>query len=424
MKIQNFKTAVNPFSGNSLVNHYFNKSGMSQLIDNELGIRVKYVGYQYSEIFRNLTNVFLSGGDAIEDINSHFGEYLKSIPGNNVPSADTVLRSFKELTTENTIYTSDSGLLYNFNINNKLNALNIKSLKLTDQLKAGECYDFDYDNQINANNKWDAKKTYKKNKGYFPGIATIGNKIVGIENRDGNANVKFKQEDTLERFYTLLESEDITVNRSRMDAGSYSKRIIDVVDNHSKLFYIRANKSVCLFEQINNIPDWETIEINFKNYETASIPFNQFYEDRNYRLVIMREKSSDNQLDIFTQDTYIYRSILTNDYESTEKEIIEYYNARGASEKIFDEMNNDFGWKHLPFSFLNENNAFMIITAMIKNFYNYFIAIVAEKFDNINPTTRVKRFVFRFITVAGRWVYQGREWILKLFTNKPYYQLI
>ena len=126
-------------------------------------------------------------------LNSHFGEYLKSIPGNNVPSADTVLRSFKELTTENTIYTSNSGLSYNFNINNKLNMLNIKSLKLTNQLRSGEYYDFDYDNQINANNKWDAKKTYKKNKGYFPGIATIGNNIVGIENRDGNANVKFKQ---------------------------------------------------------------------------------------------------------------------------------------------------------------------------------------------------------------------------------------
>ncbi len=424
MKIQNFKTPVNPFSGTSLVNHYFNKAGMSRLIDNELGVMVKYIGYQYSEIFRNLTNVFLSGGDAIEDINTHFREYLCSIPGNNVPSADTVLRSFKELTTENTVYVSNSGLSYNFNINNKLNRLNIKSLKLTKQLKAGECYDFDYDNQVNANNKWDAKKTYKKTKGYFPGIATIGNNIVGIENRDGNANVKFKQEDTLERFYTQLESEGISINRSRMDAGSYSKNIIDVVDKHSKLFYIRANKSADMFQQINNITDWETVEINYKNYEVASIPFIQFHEDRNYRLVIMREKSCDTQLDMFTKDTYIYRSILTNDHASTEKEVIEYYNARGASEKIFDEMNNDFGWKHLPFSFLNENNAFMLITAMIKNFYNYFIKIVAEKFEDINPTTRIKRFVFRFITVAGRWVYQGREWILKLFTKRPYNQLI
>jgi hypothetical protein len=424
MKIQNFKTAVNPFSGISLVNHYFNKSGLAQLIDNELGIRTMRIGFQYSEIFRNLTNVFLSGGDVIEDINNHLGEHLKSIPHNNVPSADTVLRAIKELTTKNTVYISDKGLSYNFNINTKLNRLNIKSLKLTKQLKAGESYDFDYDNQVNANNKWDAKNTYKKNKGYLPGIATIGNKVVAIENRDGNANVKFKQEKTLERIYTLLESEGITINRSRMDAGSYSKKIIDVADRYSKLFYIRANKSADLFEQINNISDWETVEINYKNYQVASIPFAQFYEDRNYRLVIMREESSNTQLDMFTRDTYIYRSILTNDHQSTEKEVIEYYNARGASEKIFDEMNNDFGWKHLPFSFLNENNAFMIITAMIKNFYNYFIAIVARKFDDINSTTRVKRFVFRFITVAGRWVYQGREWILKLFTKRPYYQLI
>ena len=48
MKIQNYKTSVNPFSGNYLVNYYFNKTGMSQLIDSELGNRVKYAGYQYS----------------------------------------------------------------------------------------------------------------------------------------------------------------------------------------------------------------------------------------------------------------------------------------------------------------------------------------------------------------------------------------
>ena len=424
MKIQNYKTSVNPFSGISLVNYYFNHSGLSELIDNELGTRVKHACYQYSEIIRNLTNIYLSGGDVIEDINTYLGEYLKNIPGNNVPSADTILRGIKELSTENTTYISKSGISYNFNINNTLNLLNIKSLKLTDQLESGKSYDFDYDNQVNANNKWDAKNTYKKTKGYFPGVATIGNNIVAIENRDGNANVKFKQGETLERIYTLLESEGITINRSRMDAGSYSKEIIDVIAAHSKLFYIRANKSAELFEQINNITDWENVEINYKNYQVASIPFTNFFEDRNYRLVIMREESTNPQLDIFTGDTYIYRAILTNDHESSEKEVIEYYNLRGASEKIFDEMNNDFGWKRLPFSFLNQNNAFMIITAMIKNFYNYLVKIVAEKFEDIKPTTRLKRFVFRFISVAGRWVYQGREWILKLYTKRQYHLLI
>ena len=38
----------------------------------------------------------------------------------------------------------------------------------------------------------------------------------------------------------------------------------------------------------------------------------------------MREKKGDSQMDLFTQDNYSYRTILTNDHQSTEKEAIEY----------------------------------------------------------------------------------------------------
>ena len=424
MKVQKLINTVSPFAGISFVNYHFGKAGMSELIDTELGNRVTSYGYQYSDIIKNLTNVFLSGGDCVEDIGTHLGEHLKTIPDNNVPSPDTVLRGIKELSSENTVYTSERGISYNFNINEKLNRLNIKSLMLTGQLTPEKYYDYDYDNQITENNKYDAKRTYKKNKGYFPGVATIENKIVYIENRDGNANVKFKQAETLQRSYELLLEEGIHINRSRMDAGSYSKEIIDVVDRYSKLFYIRANKSDNLFEQIKEITNWQTVEINYKDYEVASIPFRQFYQERNYRLVISREKSNDNQFDVFTGDTFTYRSILTNDWESTEQEVIEYYNQRGSSEKTFDIMNNDFGWRHMSFSFLNENGAFMIITAMIKNFYNYFVALVSKVFEGINPKTRLKRFVFRFISVAGKWAYQARQWVLKLYTNKAYDKLM
>lgn len=423
MKIQKLNGTVSPLAGISFVNRLFDQVGMSNLIDNELGQRTRVTGYQYSEIIRNLSNVFISGGDCIEDINTYLKEHLKAIPNNQVPSPDTVLRGIDELSIDNSQFISNSGNAYNFNINLKLNRLNIKSLILTGQLKTGKFYDFDYDNQVIANKKYDAKRTYKKNKGYVPGIATIGDKIVYIENRDGNANVKFEQAATLKRAYELLESENIKVSRSRMDAGSYAKEIIDVVGKNSNLFYIRANKSANLLLRIKEITNWQTVEINYKNYQVASLNFTQFYEDRKYRLVIMREQSNSNQMDAFTQDTFSYRSILTNDRESTEKEVIEYYNQRGASEKTFDIMNNDFGWKHLPFSFLNQNGAFMIIMAMIKNFYNYVVRKVSEVFTDIKPATRLKRFIFRFISVAGKWKYQGRQWILKLYTNRPYDQL-
>jgi hypothetical protein len=424
VKVQKISSNVSPFAGISFVNQSFNKSGLSQLIDNELGQRVKSFGFSYSEIIRNLTNVFCSGGSCAEDIQTHLGKHLKSIPGNNVPSADTTLRGIKELGTSNTTFISKQNNNYEFNINTKLNTLNIKSLLLTNQLQQGAYYDFDYDNQVIATGKYDTKNTYKHTKGYFPGVATIGNKIVYVENRDGNANVKFEQASTLTRAYNLLNENGIKVNRSRMDAGSYSKEIIEVVASNSKLFYIRANKSAELFRQISEIETWETVEINYKLYQVASIPFAQFFEQENYRLVIMREKAKGNQIDMFTGDTFMYRSILTNDWESTEKQVIEFYNQRGSSEKLFDVMNNDFGWKHLPCSFMNENTAFLIITAMAKNFYNYFVEIVSKVFSDIKPTTRLKRFIFRFISVAGKWIYTGRQWVLKLYTDKPYESLI
>ncbi len=68
VKVQRISSNVNPFAGISFVNQSFNKSILSQLIDNEPGQRVKTVGFFYSEIIRNFTNVFCSGGSCAEDI--------------------------------------------------------------------------------------------------------------------------------------------------------------------------------------------------------------------------------------------------------------------------------------------------------------------------------------------------------------------
>ena len=53
----------------------------------------------------------------------------------------------------------------------------------TGQLKEGEGYDVDFDLQFVEAEKFDAKPTYKKFLGYRPGVAVIGDMIVGIENR-------------------------------------------------------------------------------------------------------------------------------------------------------------------------------------------------------------------------------------------------
>jgi hypothetical protein len=416
---------VTPFGGISYVNTEFSNCGLAQLIDNELGIRGNGAEYTHSDIFRNWFNLFFCGGECVEDVQIHLRDTLEQIPYSKVSSSDTMLREVKSLATKNTQVESSSGKVYQFNINEKMNRLNIKSLLLTGQLEKGKSYDFDYDNQIISHEKYDAKKTYRMNTGYFPGVATIGDKIVYIENRDGNANVKTGQAETLERAYTLLKEHEMTINRSRMDAGSYSEDIVKVVAKNSQLFYIRANKCHSLCDRIREIAqeDWQNVAINFKKYKVVSLPFTQFLEDRHYRLVVMGEKSDERQADLFFGDNCIYRCILTNDWDSTEQEVIEYYNQRGRSEQTFDIQNNDFGWGHLPCSDMNHNTVYLVLTAMIRNFYNYIVRKVSKVFTDILPTSRLKRFIFQFICVPGRWYYRSRQWTLGLYTDRPYEKL-
>ncbi len=60
-------------------------------------------------------------------------------------------------------------------------------------------------------------------RGYFPEVSTIGKHIVHIENRNGNTNVKDKQADTLKNAYSSLKNKAISINRSHIDCGSFSK---------------------------------------------------------------------------------------------------------------------------------------------------------------------------------------------------------
>ena len=106
-------------------------------------------------------------------------------------SSDTILRAIRELTQDNISYTSDQGKTYDFNKADKLNALLIKALMSTGELNEVESYVVDFDHQFLETEKYDAKPTYKKFLGYRPGVYVIGDKIVYIENSDGNINVRF-----------------------------------------------------------------------------------------------------------------------------------------------------------------------------------------------------------------------------------------
>ena len=410
---------ITPFGGIFHVRELFSRY-VDPVIDKVLGLRCTSYGYQYSEIAGSLSSVYFCGGDCVEDVTSHLMPHLSLHPTLRTCSSDTILRGISELATVNTTYTSDTGKSYDFNTATKLNSLLVKVLKNTGQLMAGESYDLDFDHQFIEMEKYDAKMTYKKFTGYSPGVAVIGDLIVGIENRDGNANVRFHQQDTLERIYSNLESEDIHIKRSRMDCGSCSREIVETVEKHSELFYIRANRCGSLYDSLLALRGWQREEINGIEYELNSI-ITEKWEGKAYRLVIQRERRMDGEQDLW-EGEYTYRCILTNDYTSTNREIVEFYNLRGGKERIFDDMNNGFGWARLPKSFMAENTVFLLLTAIIHNFYKFLMGRLDTKAFGLKKTSRIKAFVFKFISVPAKWIRTARHYELNIYTQNHSYQ--
>ncbi len=412
---------LTPFGGIFSIMELFNCM-LGGTIDCVLGQRCLGGGYRYSEIIRSLMCVYFCGGSCIEDVTTHLMPHLSLHPTMRTCSSDTILRAINELTQDNVTLVSASGKEYDFNTADKLNTLLVKALLASGGIKKGEAYDVDFDHQFLETEKYDCKPTYKKFLGYRPGVAVIDNMIVGIENADGNTNVRFHQEDTLHRFFTRLEGEGILVNRFRADCGSCSEDIVAEVEKHCKHFYIRANRCSSLYDDIFALRGWKKEEINGIEFELNSILVEK-WKDKAYRLVIQRQKRNDSQLDVW-EGEYTYRCILTNDYKSSMRDIVEFYNLRGSKERIFDDMNNGFGWNRLPKSFMAENTVFLILTALIRNFYKVIMQRLDVNKFGLKATSRIKAFVFKFITVPAKWIKTARRHILNIYsTNHAYAEI-
>ena len=106
---------------------------------------------------------------------------------------------------------------------------------------------------------------------------------------------------------------------------------------------------------------------------------------------------------------------------SSTRDIVEFYNLRGGKERIFDDMMGGFGWNRLPKSFMAENTAFLLLTALIHNFYKTIMEKLDTKAFGLKKTSRIKAFVFRFVSVPAKWIMTARQYVLNIYTENCAY---
>lgn len=421
--------AINPFGGLNFVLEEFDRLSIGKQLAEHLPELAPQSCYSWRDILYSFWSIFFCGGDCIEDLATNLRSSFTSNPYVKLPSPDRVLHRLKELATDSkTCKTPRSKSTHEFNWNHKMSKLNLalfqKLRKLEDEDKPVV---LDYDNTLIFTEKSDAKMTYKKHFGYAPGVAMIGKKIVYVENRNGNSAAHILQEQTLDRMFQHLKETGIRVDIFRADGASYQWNTVLKITQEVDTFYLRAKRSQSVLRAISTIKDWQEIELEGKKafrgsviytpFESAAARYKQKDALQSYRLVVTKIPREDQQLDFFSGEAYNYFAILTNNYDQTNDEVVDFYNQRGAMEKEFDVLKNDFGWNHLPFSKLEQNTVYLIFTAICRNLYEHIIQLFAKKYEGLSPKFRIKKFIFRFITIPAKWIKTARRWQLRIYGN-------
>ena len=417
---------LTPFGGLHLIHNQLQSKKLSSFIDCELGSRVKTVGYNYSDILMTRIYTSFCGGTATEDVNYIRENTLSHLKNFAIPSPDTILRGDTELSTPCDYITTATGTENKININTRMNQLLIGCAKYFDIFQTSSKVNdliYDFDHQFIATEKHDATYSYKKKKGYFPGVVSIQGVPVYIEGRNGNCNVKTAQLATHQRAIEALANQGVYPNRARMDAGSYIKEVVDFFHSKNILFTIRANQSHALLESAAANKDWNKCTIGIQDMEVTSLAY--LFGNAAQRVVAYRVDNKTKQINSTTKDAFKYMFIITNDWDMSEKQVIECYNARGASEKVFDIQNNDFNWNCMPHSFLEENTVYLIIMAMAHIIYKWLLNIFSKHVDGLTNSSRLKKFIFRFVAVVAKVTRSGRREIIAIATcNKKIIQAI
>ena len=107
---------ITSFGGNYHIMDVFSKLGFEKLTESVLGKRGSSgKAFCYGSFFGSLLFSYLCGGEYLEDINAHIGQF-KQRPDTLLPGADTVGRGLKEFAEKSIVYKSEiSDKSYSFN---------------------------------------------------------------------------------------------------------------------------------------------------------------------------------------------------------------------------------------------------------------------------------------------------------------------
>lgn len=153
--------------------------------------------------------------------------------------------------------------------------------------------------------------------------------------------------------------------------------------------------------------------------ESRRLVFDNFtgFSEKGYEVVLYRQIDPSYDGTLFEKKKYKCFTILTNAKDLSDIEVIETYNVRGAVEHNFDQLKNDFNWSHLPSSEMKSNTVFMILMTILRHLYTAFVEDLS-RITSLPQTSRLKAFIYHFVTCPARWVRKKSGWYLDFYSPR------
>ncbi len=375
---------------------------LPRLIDQELPLAGSSHSYKPSQFVMPLILMLHGGGKKLEDLRELKGEISlrKLMDIEEMPASCTVGDWLRRM-GENERGLAGLG---------KVNAHVVKRvLKKATQTE----YTLDHDATIIESEKYEAKYTYQKEKGYQPlvGFLYEPGMVLDDEFRDGNVPAGVGALESMKRCDKKMPAGK-RIAYYRADSASYQAEVINyclLPDRYGKkkLFTITADKDEAVMEAIKAIPakEWQQYQDGRQIAETIHT---MEKTTEAFRLVVQRWPKV--QAELFDAEPYCYHVIATN-REETAKAVVDLHNQRGEVENIFKELKGGFGMEWMPCGGTPANAVFFRIGVIA---YNLFQAMKLLSLPIWWRTATVATVRWKLYQIAGRLVYHARRIVLKL----------
>ena len=207
----------------------------------------------------------------------------------------------------------------------------------------------------------------------------------------------------LEQIFTQLNN---TGNiRFRGDSAFYRRDLFKYLENNQVTYYIRVknfkkNIRESVMDMVINQVDWNDFDYTEPYYGEYTIQINKTKKRRIVYKAFRLEKGGMLQL------VPMVYCIITNDFEKSPKEAMDFYEARGNSENFTKELKDDFNGEILSHKEFVKNEMDFLISSLAYNLYHVFQQTILEEKDQ---TIRMNTYRLKYQKIAVKVIQHARQ---------------